>query len=84
MESAKTQDYISRVQRFEELGQEEIEELSVVPSAVSEPQWALHVCDNRCREERFKFFQSAAGVSQKKEKQRTSSTRANNAAMRCD
>ena len=27
--------------------QEEAEELGFVPSAVSEPQWALHLCDRR-------------------------------------
>ena len=63
-ESAETQDYISGVQGLVELGQEEIEELSFVPSAVSEPQWGLHTCDNRCREEGFKFFQSAVIVTE--------------------
>ena len=43
VESADTQDYLSGQQGLEELGQEEIEELSFVPSAVSEPQLALHM-----------------------------------------
>ena len=47
-----------------DLGQEEIEELSFVPSSVSEPQWALHMCDNKCVEEGFKFFQLAATVTE--------------------
>ena len=44
--------------------EEEMEELSFVPSAVSEPRWALHICDNKCREKGFTFFQVAAIVSQ--------------------
>ena len=60
------QDHVSGQQGFEELGQEEIEELSFVPGAVSEPRWVLHMCDNKCREEGFKFFQLAA-MSQKEE-----------------
>ena len=44
--------------------EEEMEELSFVPSAVSEPRWSLHVCDNKCREKGFTFFQVAAVVSQ--------------------
>ena len=51
-------------QGLEELGQEEIEALSFVPSAVSEPQWALQMCDNKCREEGFEFFQLAAIVTE--------------------
>ena len=44
--------------------QEEVEEIGFVPSAVSEPLWALHVCDNECREQGFKYFQLAAIVSE--------------------
>ena len=40
-ESAETQDYASGQQRLEELGQEDVEELSIVPTAVGEPRWAL-------------------------------------------
>ena len=39
VESAETQDYVSGQQGFEDLGQEEAEELGSVPSAVSGPQW---------------------------------------------
>ena len=32
-------------------------------STVSEPHWALHMCDNKCRAKGFKFFEIAAVVS---------------------
>ena len=41
---------------------EEIEEPSFIPSAVREPRWALHMCDNDCNKEGFKFHQLAAIV----------------------
>ena len=44
--------------------EEEMEELSFVSSAVNEPRWALHKCDNKCREKGFKFFQTAAIVTE--------------------
>ena len=42
VESAETQDYVSGQQGFVDLCQEEAEELGLVSSAVSEPEWALH------------------------------------------
>ena len=63
-EPAETQDYVSGLQALEELGPEEIEELRFVPSALSEAQWASHMCDNKCREEGFKFFQLAATATE--------------------
>ena len=48
VESAETQDCVSAPQWIEEENEEEVEELSFVPSAVSEPRWALHMCDNKC------------------------------------
>ena len=33
-------------------GEKNLEELSFVPSAVSEPHWALHMCDDKCRAKR--------------------------------
>ena len=45
--------------------QKNMEELSLVPSAVSGPRWALPVCDNRCGAKGFKFFEIAAIVSQR-------------------
>ena len=40
------------------------EGLGFLPSAVSEPQCALYTCDNKCREESFKFFQLVAVVTE--------------------
>ena len=60
VESAETQDCVSGQQAFEAFSQEQTEELGFVPSAVSGPQWALQMCDNRCREESFSFFHLAA------------------------
>ena len=45
VESAETQDYVSEPPGLEESDDEEIEELSFIPSAVSEPRWALPMCD---------------------------------------
>ena len=41
-----------------------MEELRFVPSAFSEPRWALHMCDDKCGEEGFTFFTAAAVVSE--------------------
>ena len=41
-----------------------MEELRFVPSAFSEPRWALHMCDDKCGEEGFTFFRAAAVVSE--------------------
>ena len=60
---------------FGDLSQEEAEEFSFVPSAVSEPQWALHVRANTCREESFKFFQLAAVVTEEGGAARTINSR---------
>ena len=35
-------------QKMVEEDKEGVEELNFVPSAVSEPRWSLHMCDNRC------------------------------------
>ena len=63
-ESAEAQEYVSEPQGFEEKDEEEMEELSFVPSAVSEPRWALHICDNKCNKEGYKFHQLAAVVTE--------------------
>ena len=34
----------------------EMEELSFVPSAVSEPRWAVHMCDHKCRGKRLQVL----------------------------
>ena len=48
VESAETQDYVSESKGPEGSDDEEMEELSFIPSAVSESRWALRMCDNRC------------------------------------
>ena len=62
VESAETQDYVSESQGLEEIDDEEMEEMSLIPSAVSAPRWALHMCDNKCNTEGFKFYQPVAIV----------------------
>ena len=43
VESAHTQDYVSEPHGLEETDEDEMEELSFIPTAVSEPRWAAHV-----------------------------------------
>ena len=62
VESAETQDYVSEPQRLEEIDDEEMKELSFIPSAASEPRWAMHMCDNKCNKEGFKLYHLAAIV----------------------
>ena len=52
LESAEAQDPVSGQQGLEELDTEEMDKLSFIPSAVSEP-WAQHMCDNKCNQEGF-------------------------------
>ena len=40
-----------------------MEELSFIPSAVIDPRRALHICDNKCEVEGFKFYQLVAIVT---------------------
>ena len=47
-------------QKMEAEDEKNMEELSLDPSAVSEP---LHMCDSKCRTKGFKFFEIAAIVS---------------------
>ena len=56
VESAETQDSVSEPQWVEEENEEEMEELSFIPSAVSEPRWAWHTCD-RVEKKAFNFCQ---------------------------
>ena len=60
VESAEAEDFVSALQWIEE----EMEEPSFIPSAVSEPRWALHMCADKCREEGFELFQIAAIVTE--------------------
>ena len=54
VESAERQDYVSAPPLTSGMGTD-MEELSFVPSAVSEHRWALRVCANKCREKNSKF-----------------------------
>ena len=46
VELKETQGYASERRRCGDPGQEEVEETGFLPSAVSEPPWALHMCGN--------------------------------------
>ena len=43
--------------------EEEMKDLGFIPSAVSDPRWALHMCDNKCTEKGYKLCQIAAVVT---------------------
>ena len=58
VESVETQDQVSEPQGPKGI----MEELRFIPSAVSEPRLALHMCDNKCNKEGFKFYQFAAAL----------------------
>ena len=53
MESEETQDY---VREANDMDQEEGEEISFVPSAISVLQKPLFRCDNQCREKTLSFY----------------------------
>ena len=79
VESAETQDDVSArpwtsrmEQGMETENEEDMEELSFLPSAVSEPRWALQICANKCRAKGLKFLEISANVS---DAQRTRVTR---------
>ena len=59
MESEETQDY---VREANDMDQEEGEEISFVPSAISVPQKPLFRCDNQCSEKILSFWQLASVV----------------------
>ena len=52
VESEETQDYICGMLAT---SPEEAEDLSFVPSALSERRGAIYFCDNRCSEKAFSF-----------------------------
>ena len=56
MESEETQDYATETK---DLDQEEAEEISFVPGAISAPQ---KLCDNRCSEKTLSFWQFSSDV----------------------
>ena len=59
MESEETQDY---VREANDMDQEEDEEISFVPSAISVPQKPLFRCDNQFSEKILNFWQLASVV----------------------
>ena len=64
VESEEMQDRVMERRSCGYPGQEEVEEIGFVPSAVSGPLWVLHLCDNECSEQGFKYIQLAAIVSE--------------------
>ena len=61
MESEETQDY---VREANDMDQEEGEEISFVPSAISVPQKALFRCDNQCSEKTPQLLAVGVGGDQ--------------------
>ena len=57
MESEEPQDY---VREANDMDQEEGEEISFVPSAISVPQKPLFRCDEQCSEHTLSFWQFAS------------------------
>ena len=49
-------------QNMDEEREKRLEEISSFPSAVSEPRWALHMCDKKCRAKGFKFFYEITSI----------------------
>ena len=58
-ESEETQDY---VRESLTLSQDEAEEISFVPSALSTPRGPMFWCDNRCSNKALRFWQFASVV----------------------
>ena len=59
VDSKETQDY---VREAKDVDQEEAEEMSFVPSAISVPQKPSFRCDNQCSEKTLSFWQFASVV----------------------
>ena len=59
VESEDTQDYVRDARSTD---QEEVEELSFVPSAISVPQKRIFRSDNRCSDKTLRFWQLASVV----------------------
>ena len=64
VESEEAQDYVREANGMD---QEEAEEISFVPSAISVPQKPLCRCDNQCSEKTLSFWQLASVVMKKGE-----------------
>ena len=67
-ESEETQDY---ARKAKDTDQEEVEELSFVPSAISVPRKLTFRCDNQCSEKTLSFWQLASVVIQEGEESYT-------------
>ena len=63
--------YLRLDQTMEVEDDENLVELSFVSSAVSEPRWALHMCDKKCKAKSFKFYELAASVTEEESTTRT-------------
>ena len=68
VEPEETQDYVNEAKSTD---QEEAEELSFVPSAISVPQKLMFRCDNLCSEKTLSFWQLASVVIQEAEESHT-------------
>ena len=72
VESEETQDYVREAKSTD---QEEAEEMTFVPSAMSVPQKPLFRCDNQCSEKTLSFWQLASVVIQEGEESDTTNLR---------
>ena len=70
VESEETQDYVKGAT---DLSQEDAEEISFVPSAISVPPKPLSRSDNRCTEKALSFWQFASVVRKEGEESYTTS-----------
>ena len=70
-ESEETQDYVGEAKSTD---QEEVEELSFVPSAISVPHKMIVRCDNQCSEKPLSFWQLASVVIKEGEESYTTNS----------
>ena len=70
VDSEETQDC---VREAKDVDQQEAEEMSFVPSAISVPQKPLFRCDNQCREKTLSFWQLASLIKEGEESYTTNS-----------
>ena len=71
VESEETQDYDRERLAHEEHNLGEAYDIGFVASALSEPQEAIHWCDNRCSEQRLIYMQIAPLVTGEEGEART-------------
>ena len=75
VESEETQDYVKEAN---DVDQEEVDEISFVPSAISVPQKPVFRCDNQCSEKTLSYWQLASVVVKEGEEYRTQPIRHRN------